>query len=147
MENTNTYNIKIVSTIDELDDNGLIESTEKNEESYEATLTEWGTALTISYHESGEDKEVDTLITIKGDEVTVKREGSISSEFVFREKYTHKALYSIPPFSFDAEIFTRKIRGGLTALGGEMTIIYDMTVGGAKKSVRMKICLKGGIAV
>ena len=38
MENTNTYNIKIVSTIDELDDNGLIESTEKNEESYEATL-------------------------------------------------------------------------------------------------------------
>ena len=141
MESTNNYNIKITSTIDELDDNGLIESTEKNDESYEATLTEWGAALTISYHESGEDKEVDTLITIKGDEVTVKRDGSISSEFIFRERYTHKALYSIPPFSFDAEIFTRKIRGGLTASGGEMTIIYDMSVGGAKKSIRMKISL------
>ena len=139
------YNIKITSTIDELDDNGLIESTEKNEEAYEANLTEWGMrSYTISYHEKGEDKEVDTLITIKGDEITVKRDGSISSEFIFKEKYTHKAVYSIPPFSFDAEIFTKKIRGGITALGGELTIIYDMTVGGAKKSIRMKISLSSG---
>lgn len=141
MQKDTIYDIKIASTIDDLDDNGLIESTEKNDEAYEASLTEWGDAITIAYHEKGEDKEVDTLITIKGDEVTVKRDGSISSEFVFKEKYTHKAVYSIPPFSFDAEIFTRKIRGGLTFSGGELTIIYDMTVGGAKKSVRMKISL------
>ncbi len=141
MQTDTIYDIKITSTIDDLDDNGLIESTEKNDEVYEAGLAEWGEAITISYHESGEDKEIDTLITIKGDEVTVKRDGSISSEFIFKEKHTHKAVYSIPPFSFDAEIFTRKIRGGITSLGGELTIIYDMIVGGAKKSVRMKISL------
>lgn len=142
MASEKNYTIKIVSTIDDLDDNGLIESTEKNDETYSASVTEWGNdAYTICYRESGEDKEIDTLITVKGDEVTVKREGSISSEFVFKEKCTHMAVYSIPPFSFDAEIFTRKIRGGLTLCGGELTIIYDMTVGGAKKSVRMKISL------
>ncbi len=137
--------IKISSTIDNLDDNGLVEDTEKNDEAYEVKITEWApTAFTIAYHESGEGGETDTLITVKSDTVTVKREGSICSEFVFKESYTHKAVYSIPPFSFDAEIFTRKIRGGITTEGGDMTIIYDMTVGGAKKSVRMKISLNVG---
>ena len=135
-------NIKICSTIDNLDECGLVESSEKNEQSFPAESTEWADGhTTISYREVDGENAADALITVTPDTVTVKREGAISSEFIFRVGFTQKTLYSIPPFSFDAEIAAKKIRGQINGGEGELTIIYDMTVGGAKKSIRMKITL------
>ena len=45
----------------------------------------------------------------------------------------------MPPYSFDTDIYTRRIRNSLSLSGGELTLIYDMTIGGAKKKTTMKI--------
>lgn len=131
--------INIVSTIDELDDIGLTESSERTEVSVPVQICEIGSLLTLSYTEEGEGQRCDSLISIKGSEITVRRTGSVESEFVFIENEMHKSLYKIPPYSFDAEIFTRKIRNNLTRGIGNLTILYDMTIGGGKKRVNMKI--------
>ena len=58
---------------------------------------------------------------------------------LFREGYTDKSLYQVPPYSFDAVIYTKKIRSTLTKDGGRVDIFYRMTLGGAEKNVRMRI--------
>lgn len=140
------YYVRIESTIDELDSAGLTESTDKTEVFRPASVSEWGGALTISYDEDTEGGKVNSLISVKADTVTVSRSGAIESEFVFREGEGNVSLYKIPPYSFDAEIYTKKIRNNITAGGGVLTVLYDMTLGGGKKCVRMKITLSGGNA-
>ena len=133
--------ISIVSIIDELDDNGLVESSEKTEVTADATVTEIGGMLTVAYSESSESGKCDSLITVKDSGITVSRTGSVVSEFRFSEGLTHKSLYKIPPYSFDAEISTKKIRNNITQGVGTLSILYDMSVGGGKKRVNMKITL------
>lgn len=136
--------IKIESTIEELDGAGLATDTEKNESTSPVTLTEWANSLTLSYDEEGECGRVASLITLMGDTVTVKRTGAIESEFIFREGERTSSLYKIPPYSFDAEIYTKKIRNNITRGVGEMSIFYEMSVGGSNKRVRMRITLSEG---
>ena len=131
--------INIVSIIEELDDAGLAESSERTEVSVPVEICEVGSLVTLSYTEVNEGQKCHSLITVKDGEITVRRSGSVESEFVFSEKTSHKSLYKIPPYSFDAEIFTKKIRNNLTRGVGTLSILYDMTVGGGKKRVNMKI--------
>lgn len=131
--------INILSIIEELDDAGLTESSERTEVSAPVEICEIGALLTLSYTETSEGQKCDSLISIKDGAITVKRTGSVESEFVFCEKMSHKSLYKIPPYSFDAEIFTKKIRNNLTRGIGTLSILYDMTIGGGKKRVNMKI--------
>ena len=60
---------------------------------------------------------------------------------IFAEKETTKTIYSIPPFSFDAEIYTRKIRSTISSSGGKLELFYSITVGGAKKNTVLKAVL------
>ena len=131
--------INIVSTIEELDDAGLAESSERTEVSVPVDICEIGNLTTLSYQEENEGQRCSSLITVKDGEITVKRTGSVESEFVFTENKAHRSLYKIPPYSFDAEIFTKKIRNNLTRGIGSLSILYDMTIGGGKKRVNMKI--------
>ncbi|MBR5817809.1 MAG: DUF1934 domain-containing protein [Clostridia bacterium] len=131
--------ICITSIIDELDECGMVESSDKSENTADLTVTEVGGILTLSFTELSDGGKTDSLITVKGDEITVSRKGAVVSEFVFREGFCHKSLYKVVPYSFDAEIFTRKIRNNLTRGVGTLSILYDMTVGGGKKRVNMKI--------
>ena len=113
MKGDSILNISIVSIIDELDESGLTESSERTESTAHVDIYEVGSVLTLSFSENSEGGKFDSLITVKGDEVTVRRTGSVESEFVFSENKSHKSLYKIPPYSFDAEIFTKKIRNNL----------------------------------
>ena len=131
--------INIVSIIEELDYAELAESSERTEVSVPVEICEVGSLVTLSYTEESESGRCDSLITVKDGEITVTRSGSVESEFVFAEKASHKSLYKIPPYSFDAEIFTRKIRNNLTRGVGTLVILYDMTIGGGRKRVNMKI--------
>ena len=138
------YYVRIESTVDELDSAGLVESSDKTEVSCPVSVSEWGGAITLSYSEKTDGGEVNSLITVKPDSVTVSRTGAIESEFFFREGEKNNSLYKIPPYSFDAEIYTKKIRNNLSAEGGVLTVIYNMALGGGNKSVRMKITRSGG---
>ena len=89
-------------------------------------------------------QKTNTEIRIFADAIRVIRRGAIESDFLFEEKKAVKSLYKIPPYAFDAEIYTKRIRRCERDGETELAVIYDMTVGEAKKSVRMKICYSGG---
>ena len=131
--------INIESTVEELDDAGLTESSEKTESTASGRIEKDENKIKLSYSETAEGVTTATLITVSESEVSVRREGGVEYEFIFREGESTSSLYCVPPYSFDTEIYTRKIRSSLCDGSGEISLIYDMTIGGAKKRTRMKI--------
>ena len=136
----------VSSVIDNLTPSGLAEGEPErtsiaaegfykiSEESYE-----------ISYTETTEGSKVISTIIAGANEVRVIRRGAVDSEMVFREGESHSSVYTVSPYSFDTTVTCRKIRSTLTKDGGRLDIFYGMNIGGADKSVRMRIdCTLGG---
>ena len=139
-----TVNLTVSSVIDELDDAGLVTDSNKTDSTCQAVLdtTQGGEILSYTTEENGQ--KTDTEIYIFDASVRVIRRGAIESDFLFEEKKSFNSLYKIPPYAFDAEIYTKKIRKSKTDEKNEISVIYDMTVGEAKKIVRMNITDLGG---
>ena len=141
MKSFKEIDIIITSSLFPLDDAGLhisgeCENTETRTAAY---LKHEEGELTLSYLEENEGVKIYSDIIISGDTVTVKRHGGLESEFVFCEGKSHRSLYKIPPYSFECEIVTKKIRDEFSLSGGTLTIFYDMNVGGERRRVKMKI--------
>lgn len=131
---------KIISEIDNYDENGnLWGESEKSENLCRGFLKITDEEMSISYAEQNENGKTVSDITVTKDGIRVKRRGALTSDMLFSEGVTDKSLYEVAPHAFDVEIFTRKIRNSLTKDGGRIDIFYNMKIGGAEKSVRMKI--------
>lgn len=139
-----TVNLTVSSTIDELDDAGLPCDSNKTEVNCPATLSVNEGITTLLYTTEENGQKTDTEIQIMPKTVRVIRRGAIESDFLFEEKKSFTSLYKIPPYAFDCEIFTKRIRRCQRCGECELSVIYDMTVGEAKKNVRMKISYPGG---
>ena len=131
--------IEIESLIEELDEAGLVESADKTRTVSEGKMESDGSKILLTYTEESENEKINSKVSVKEGEVTVSRRGGAEYDFIFREGERTSALYSIPPYSFDAEIYTKRIRSTLGESGGEVSLIYEMTLGGAKKRTKMKI--------
>jgi len=104
-----------------------------------------GDAYEITYTEMTEGGKVISTIIIDGKGVRVIRRGAVDSEMVFIEGESHSSVYTVSPYSFDTTVSCRKIRSALGKDGGRLDIFYGMNIGGADKSVRMRIdCVLGG---
>ena len=132
--------VKISSVIENLSPSGLCEGeAEKSESVSEGFLKISEDGYEITSSEMTEGGKLVTDIRAECSSVRVKRVGAIESDMLFEEGLSHKSLYSIPPYSFDAEITTKKIRNTMTKDGGRIDIFYDMKIGGAEKRVKMRI--------
>ena len=132
--------IKMTSVIENLLPSGLSDGEpERAECEAEGFLKITDGEYNITYSEITEGGKVVSDIIITEGSVRVKRVGAIESDMYFEEGYLHKSLYGVPPYSFDAEIMTKKIRNNMTRDGGRTDIFYNMKIGGAEKSVRMRI--------
>ena len=131
--------INIESTVDDLDDAGLTASSDKTHAEAVGKINGADGEIVITYSQTVENVTSNSSITVRDDSVTVKRGGDAEYSFVFSEGKTTSSLYTVPPYSFDTDIYTRRIRNSLSLSGGELTLIYDMTIGGAKKKTTMKI--------
>ena len=133
--------ILVISNIAPLDESGIAIEGEGEQTviSPDAFLKDENGTLAISYLEENEGVKTYTDIEISDSRVVVKRHGGILSEFVFEEGVEHSSLYSIPPYSFDSQIITKKIRNSISFDGGTLSVFYKMTVGKDARSVRMKI--------
>lgn len=133
-------NLKIESVIDNLDSAGLTEGeSERNVSESVGSLLISGEDVRITYKEKNEGGESESEIICSGGGVTVRRRGAIESELYFKEGETHQSVYSVPPYKFDAEIKTRRVRIELSEMGGRIDLFYNMKIGGAEKAARMKI--------
>ena len=132
--------VKIESTIENLDSAGLIDG------DAEKTLTEAngtyryseGEAF-LNFNEESEGGKIRTEISCLGNSVTVRRDGAIESRMHFAEGESHRSLYIIPPYQFESTVTAKRVRVNLNAEGGEIDLVYGMTIGGADKNARMKI--------
>ncbi len=132
--------VKIESSIENLDASGLADGdAEKNTTDTQGFLHCRDGLILLTYCEKGEGGEVYSEILVKDGGVRVKRKGAIESDLYFEEGCEHKSLYSVPPYKFDACVTTRRIRNTLTEDGGMLDLFYNMKIGGADKSARMKI--------
>ena len=130
----------IGSVIENLTPAGLVDGTpEKTDTNPEGFFKISDENFNLSYREESENGPIICDVTVCGGTVTVKRVGAVVSEMVFEEGKTHKSLYSVPPYSFDVEIYTKKIRNSLTRDGGRIDIYYTINIGGADKNVKMRI--------
>ena len=132
--------IKIESTIENLNSAGLPEGDgEKTVTEADGTYRYNNGEAVVMYKENSEGGEISTRISLVSDTVSVKREGAIESLLFFKEGERNLSLYSIPPYKFDAEVYAKRVRVNLTADGGSIDLLYNMKIGGAEKSARMKI--------
>ena len=137
---TDNAKITLKSIIDNLSDTGLpSDDREVAESTATGTLTASDRGAVLSFSEESEGGRINTKIEILGERVRVCRHGAIESDLLFSEGMAHSSVYGAPPYSFDTNIFTRRIRGGITEEGGKIDIFYDMEIGGAKKSVKMTV--------
>lgn len=132
--------IKISSVIENLDASGLVEGdAEKNESLYDGYFKYSDGECVVTYSESGESGEVTSEIRYADESAVVKRCGAIESELHFKVGVPHVSKYSVPPYTFDATVTTRKIRAEINERGGRIELYYNMKIGGADKAARMKI--------
>ena len=135
--------IKIESVIENLDSSGLPDGeAERSVSECDGFLRYSEDEAVITYSESGEGGNVSSTIIYKEGEATVKRTGAIESELCFKEGVTHQSIYCVQPYKFDATVYTRKIRASISEMGGTLDLFYNMKIGGAEKSARMKIWIQ-----
>lgn len=132
--------IKIESSIENLDPSGLPDGEAEKNTGYAGGFYHFCDGeILLTYSEKGEGGDVNSEILVKNGCVRVKRQGAIESNLYFEEGKTHSSLYSVPPYKFDASVTTRRIRLSLTEDGGNLDLFYNMRIGGADKSARMRI--------
>ena len=73
------------------------------------------------------------------DRAEVTRTGDVVSALTFIEGKRTASVYRVGPYAFDAEVVATRIRNAMTEDCGRIDIFYRMKIGGAEKSVRMKI--------
>lgn len=135
--------IRIQSKIENLDDCGLpAGDPERSDETLSGSYEYLDGRAALRYEESGDGGRVVSEISVSGSTVTVKRTGAIESTFVFRPGEEYRTVYSVVPYKFDAILKPRKISAELDSEGGLVDLLYNMSIGGADKAVRMKIWIR-----
>ena len=134
------FEYKVHSVIEDLADSGLpVGEPEISITTTDGFMKCEGGEYLLTYAEKTEDGDrIFTEIRVAEGRIALTRRGAIASEMIFSSE-RYKALYNIGAYSFDMELETKKIRSSLTKEGGELQLIYIMTVGGAARSVRMKL--------
>lgn len=132
--------IKIESTIENLDGSGLIDGDPEVSVSEAMGTYRYsdGEAF-INFNEQTDGGKVHTEIKCLGGTVTVRRDGAIESYMHFSKDESHHSVYTISPYRFDATVTSKRVKIKLDSEGGEIDLLYNMTIGGADKNARMKI--------
>ena len=136
--------ITVRSVIDELSDDGFATGEpEITVITAEGKVARDGKDTTLEYTEKSEGGEVKCRLTLSDNRIiSLVREGAVECRVDFEEGKIAKTLYSVPPYSFDMTVDTKRIRHIFSDLGGKIDLIYLMNVGGRNAKVNMKISFK-----
>jgi uncharacterized beta-barrel protein YwiB (DUF1934 family) len=136
--------IKIRSLIEDLGDGGIAEGEpEINVSTLPVTFEKSDTGTVFKYSEEQGGTKIDTELYILNDgAVRLSRTGGIVFDVTMKEGEVCRTLYSIPPYSFDAEVLPRRVTVTNDNEKYDIRLVYSMTVGGAKKDVKMRISIR-----
>lgn len=130
------------SYIENLDESGLAEGdAEISRTSHAAKMSVRGSDIFLCYEEQSEGGKIFSDIRLCSDGITVSRRGAIESVLLFKDGEEFNTVYSVPPYKFDMHVKTLRIRSSADENGGEVDILYTMTVGGACKKCCMRLAI------
>ena len=134
--------VKLNSVIENLDADGL-SGNDVEKDALEAcgSLRKENGKISFSYEENREGGRILCRVDETDSGLRITRSGAVECEMIFEKGKLSRGLYKVGPFSFDMEIKTQRLENSVTENGGEVNLIYEMTVGGAKKHCRMKITI------
>ena len=96
-------------------------------------------------YKSGEGgDETTSVVTASEDGVKIKRKGAVNSDMLYVEGRKTSFIYRIPYGTMDMEIYTELIENSLSDDGGELHLVYDLSVQGAVIKNDMKIKVSRG---
>lgn len=98
------------------------------------TLEDLGQAGVVLTYQEGADTGLEgTLTTLRVEQgrVILERTGPLGSQMVFEEGREHRCVYKTPYGTLPMRIQTRKLSSRLSSQGGELSIDYDLELGGA----------------
>ena len=133
--------INIFSVIENLDESGLVEGDAERSESVATGYLHCfdDGVILITYAESQEGVSITSEIKYDDGRARVVRRGGIVSDIEFAEGQLHRSVYCVTPYSFDAEVKTKRVRCDMDSAGGRLDLLYDMKIGGATKKCRMTV--------
>lgn len=136
------YDVKLAinSYIENLDGSGLAEGEPEISRTERcAKMTVRDSDTFISYEEESENGKIFSDIRIGKTSVTVSRRGALESVLLFADGEEFNTVYSVPPYKFDMRVTTLRLRSSVDKDGGELDVLYTMSIGGAAKKCRMTI--------
>ena len=134
--------ITVHSVIENVENGVSADEPEINIVTLDADVKESGETLFVRYKEEADGARCRTLITATESGVRLSKTGAIEWDVIFSAGDTVKTVYKIPPYSFDAEVSTKRAELTRTADGYLIRLVYRMNIGGADKSVNMKMTIK-----
>ena len=140
----NSFCVSVRSYVENLDDFGLVESSESDTVTAPCEFAVRGGASRIIYKTENEGVLTQTEIAVLKRGVRLVRHGGIESVMEFSKGEVTKTLYRIPPYAFDAEIDTKRVCGSFTEDGGTLELLYLLSIGGAKKKMRLSLTVGHG---
>lgn len=93
----------------------------------------------IMYKTENDDDKVSSMIKLDGNEVQIKRSGSINSTMVYKAGTKCIFMYNLPYGTVEMELETERIISNLAENGGTIEMLYTLSVQGEKYYNDMKI--------
>jgi uncharacterized beta-barrel protein YwiB (DUF1934 family) len=93
----------------------------------------------ILYKIDNDDDKISSMIKIDGNEIQIKRSGSVNSQMTYRAGTKRSFMYELPYGAMEMEIETERVVSLLGEEGGTIELRYTLTVQGDKYFNDMKI--------
>lgn len=93
----------------------------------------------IMYKTENEGDVTSSMIKLDGNEIQIKRTGSINSLMVYRAGTVRTFAYNLPYGTVEMELETKRLISNLDENGGEISLLYTLGVQGDKYYNDMKI--------
>lgn len=93
----------------------------------------------ILYKTENDGDKISSMIKVDGNEILIKRSGSINSSMVYKIGGKRNFMYHLPYGSVEMEIETQRIISKLDENGGTIELVYTLAFQGEKYFNNMKI--------
>ena len=93
----------------------------------------------VLYKTEEDGDEISSMIKLEGDEVSIKRSGSINSSMVYKTGEKRDFVYNTPYGGIEMELLTHRIISDIDETGGSVELVYTLWVQGEEYFNDMKI--------
>ena len=95
----------------------------------------------IIYKETSDGSDIITELVFcdEGNRLIVNKKGDVDCKMIFSEAKPSSFVYRLAYGAFDAEITTHTLKNTMGLSGGEICVLYTLSLGGQTQRISMKI--------